>query len=108
MDCKEIIYNVCKGLDPDYKIEVSIVSDTDLGEAHFVVADIRYSKDGGDTIMRIPFVIYSETEIFMPRDWQGELPKAADDIEDTEWVTYPSGRDAIILNGLPRLFTGDF
>lgn len=108
MDCKEIIYNVCKGLDPDYKIEISIASDTDLDEAHFVVADIHYSKDGDETTMHIPFVVYSETEVFMPYDWQAELPEKAEDIGNTSWVSYPSHHQAIIMNGLPRLFAGDF
>lgn len=106
MDYKDIIYKVAKSFDPDLDIEVAIVNDTDMGEAHFVVADIKY-KD--DQTMRVPFVIYDESSIFMPQDWQsGELPYSADKIEDTKWVTYPNVHDAVILNGLPRLFAGDF
>ena len=104
MDYQSIIANVAKTFDPDETISVTIVSDTDMGEAHFVVAQINYVDD----VMCIPFVIYSDSEIFMPRDWQGELPKTADDIEDAEWVTFPNGREAVMLNGLPRLVAGDF
>lgn len=105
MDYKEIITNVAKSIDPKSEIAVTIVSDTDKGEAHFVVADINY--DNEQTI-RVPFVIYSENDVFMPFDWQGALPETAEDIESIEWVTYPNGHHAVMLNGLPRLFAGDF
>lgn len=101
-----LITKVAKTFDPQQTINVTIVNDTDLGEAHFVVADIGYV---GDSELRVPFVIYNEDEIFMPRDWQsGELSEKADGIENTEWVTYPNGHDAIIIDGLPRLLAGDF
>lgn len=106
MNYKNIITKVAKTFDPDETINVTIINDTDLGEAHFVVADIEYVDDSE---LRIPFVIFSESEIFMPRDWQsGELPETADGIESTEWVTYPNGNDAIIMDGLPRILTGNF
>ena len=106
MNYKEIITKLAKTFDFDKTINVTVINDTDLGEAHFVVADIEYV---GDSELRIPFVIYNEDEIFMPQDWQcGALPETADGIEDISWVTYPNGHDAIIMNGLPRLFAGDF
>lgn len=106
MDYQSIITNVAKTFDPQQTINVTIVNDTDMGEAHFVVANIEYV---GDSELRIPFVIFSESEIFMPRDWQsGDLPETANDIENTEWVTYPNGQDAIIMDGLPRTLTGNF
>lgn len=106
MNYRNIINKVAKTFDLNKNIIVTIVNDTDLGDAHFVVADIEYV---GDSELRVPFVIYSESEIFMPRDWQsGELPQTADGIENTEWVTYPNGHDAIILDGLPRTLTGNF
>lgn len=105
MSYKEIISKVAKTFDPQQTINVTIVNDTDLSEAHFVVADIEYVGDS----LRVPFVIYNDGSTFMPRDWQsGELPQTADGIKNTEWVTYPNGRDAIIFNGLPRLLAGDF
>lgn len=101
-----LITKVAKTFDPQQTINVTIVNDTDLGEAHFVVADIEYV---GDSELRIPFVIYNENEIFMPQDWQyGALPETADDIEDINWVTYPNAHDAIIMDGLPRILTGNF
>ena len=77
MDYQSIITNVAKSIDPESEIEVVIVSDTDLGEAHFVVADINYD---GEQAMSVPFIIYSESEVFMPFDWQGALPDKAEDI----------------------------
>lgn len=103
---QKLITKVAKTFDPEDAINVTIVNDTDLGEAHFVVAAIEYVGEG---VLRIPFVIYDDESVFMPRDWQsGELPESSDGIEGTEWVTYPNGHDAIIMNGLPRLFVGDF
>lgn len=103
MNYRNIITKVAKTFDPEQTIHVTIVNNKDLGEAHFVVADIEYV----DSELRIPFVIYNENEIFMPRDWQSrDLPETANDIENTEWVTYPNGYDAIIMNGLPRTLTG--
>lgn len=100
-----LITKVVKTFDPDKTINVTIINDTDLGEAHFVVADIEYV---GDSKLRVPFVIYNENEIFMPQDWQyGALPETADGIEDISWVTYPDAHDAIIMDGLPRLLVGD-
>jgi hypothetical protein len=105
MDYKEIIVRVAKTFDTGKNIIVTIVNDTDLGEAHFVVANIEYV---GDSELRVPFVIYDDESIFMPRDWQsGELPQKAEDIEGTDWITYPNGHDAVILNGLPRIFAGE-
>lgn len=106
MNYRNIIKKVAYTFDPDKNIIVTIVSDTDLGEAHFVVANIEYFCDSE---LRVPFVIYNDGKIFMPRDWQsGNSPQTADGIENTEWVTFPSGHDAIIVDGLPRTFTGIF
>lgn len=106
MAYEEIITNVAKTFDPQQTINVTIVTSTDLDKAHFVVADIEYV---GDSELRIPFVIYNENEIFMPQDWQcGALPETADGIDDINWVTYPNGQDAIIMDGLPRILTGNF
>lgn len=105
MSYKEIITKVAKTFDSDKTIKVTVINDTDLGEAHFVVANIEYV---GDSELRVPFVIYNDGSTFMPRDWQsGELPQTADDIEGAEWVTYPSGHDAVFFNGLPRIFAGE-
>lgn len=84
--------------------KVTVVNDTEVGEAHFVTCDIHYPED----TMRIPFVVYDEEGVFMPRDWQGVLPKSSYGIGDIEWVTMPIKRRAVIMNGLPKLFAGDF
>lgn len=106
MNYKEIITKVAKTFDPDENIIVTIVNDTDMGDAHFVVADIEYI---GDSDLRIPFVIYNDGNVSMPRDWQsGELPETADRIENTDWVTYPNRYNTIIVDRLPRTVMGNF
>ena len=50
-------------------------------------------------------VIYDDNTIFTPRDWQsGDQPKSVEDIERVDWIEFESKRDAVIVNGLPRLF----
>ena len=96
MDYKNIITNVAKTL-----INVTIVTNEDLGEAHFVVADIDYPERE----MRIPFIIYNDGEVFMPYDWEdGYLPETAVDIDHIKWVSYRYNIPGIIINGLPRVF----
>lgn len=100
MDYKNIITNVAKTLDPGLAINVTIVTNEDLGEAHFVVADINYPERD----MRIPFVVYNDGEVFMPYDWEGDLPETAVDIDHIKWVSFRDGSQALIINGLPRVF----
>ena len=47
-------------------------------------------------------VIMSVGIQFTPRDWQGTQPLTVEAIADTEWVDY-MGREAIMLDGLPRV-----
>jgi protein involved in polysaccharide export with SLBB domain len=82
MDYKKIIYNVAKTLDPGLAINVTIVTNEDLGEAHFVVADIDYPERE----MRIPFIVYNYGEVYMPYDWESVLPIIPDNIYTTKWV----------------------
>ena len=50
-------------------------------------------------------VIYDDNTIFTPRDWQaGEQPESVDDIENVDWIEFSSKQDAVVVNGLPRLF----
>ncbi len=84
MDYKSIITDVVKTLDPGLAINVTIATNEDLGEAHFVVADINYPERD----MRIPFIIYNDGEVCMPYDWEGELPVTAVDIDHIKWVSY--------------------
>ena len=64
MDYKNIITDVAKTLDPGLAINVTIVKNEDLGEAHFVIADINYPERD----MRIPFIVYNGCEVYMPYD----------------------------------------
>ena len=50
-------------------------------------------------------VIMSVGIQFTPRDWQGPQPLTVDEIAGTEWVDY-MGREAIMLDGLPRVLVG--
>lgn len=100
MDYKNIITEVAKTLDPGLAINVTIVTNEDLGEAHFVVADINYPERD----MRIPFMVYNDGEVFMPFDWEDDLPTTAVDIDHIKWVSFPDDCTAIIMNGLPRIF----
>lgn len=101
MNYQDIITTVAKTLDPGLAINVTIASNEDLGEAHFVVADIDYPERE----MRIPFIVYNDGEVFMPYDWEdGDLPKIADDIDHIKWVSFPDDSQALIINGLPRVF----
>ena len=99
MDYKNIITDVAKTLDPGLAINVTIVKHEDIGEAHFVVADIDYPERD----MRIPFIIYNDGEVYMPYDWEGELPVTAVDIDHIKWESL-KGSPLYIINGLPREF----
>lgn len=86
MNYKEIITDVAKTLDPGLAINVTIVTNEDLGEAHFVVADIDYLERE----MRIPFVVYNDGGVCMPYDWEdADLPETAVDIDHIKWVELP-------------------
>ena len=50
-------------------------------------------------------VIMSSGIQLTPRDWQGTQPLSVEDIVSTEWVDY-MGREAIMLDGLPRVLIG--
>ncbi len=83
--------------------DLTVISITDVGDAHFVVCDIDYFDP---PIMRIPFVVYDGSDIpsvFAPWDWEEQLPEKAEDIGTIRWFAIPGGRDAVVLNGLPRL-----
>ena len=100
MDYKKIITDVAKTLDPGLAINVTIASNEDLGEAHFVVADINYPERD----MRIPFIVYDDGEVYMPYDWEGELPVTAVDIDHTKWVSIHDDSPLIIISNFQRVF----
>lgn len=84
MDYKTIITEVAKSLDPGLAINVSISSVEDLGDIHFVVADIHYPERD----MSIPFIFNSDFDLFMPYDWEANLPTKANNINTTKWVRF--------------------
>ena len=100
MDYKKIITDVAKTLDPGLAINVTIVTNEDLGEAHFVVADINYPERD----MLIPFIVYNDGEVYIPYDWEDDLPLTAVDIDHIKWESYHDNSPLYIINGLPRVF----
>lgn len=94
MNYKNIITNVVKTLDPGLAINVTIVTNEDLGEAHFVVADIDYPERE----MRIPFIVNDDGEVYMPYDWEDSLPVTAVDIDHIKWVSCHDDSPVYIYN----------
>ena len=47
-------------------------------------------------------IIYNTGELFHLKDWQGGVPATQKDIEEFDWLS-EDGKDAIVLDGLPRL-----
>ena len=104
MNYKNIITDVAKTLDPGLAINVTIVTDEDLGEAHFVVAVIDYRDNDLRFQKRVPFIVYNDGEVYMPYDWECFLPMTAVDIDHTKWVSVRDDSPLYIINGLPRVF----
>lgn len=101
MNYKNIITDVAKTLDPGLAINVTIVTNEDLGEAHFVVADINYPERD----MRIPFIIYNDGEVYMPSDWEDvDYPETAVDIDHIKWESNHDDSPLIIISGFTRVF----
>ena len=100
MNYKNIITDVAKTLYPGLAINVTIVTNEYLGEAHFVVADINNLERD----MRIPFIVYNDGEVYMPYDWEdADLPETAVDIDHIMWESYKES-PLYIIAGLPRVF----
>ena len=50
-------------------------------------------------------VIYDDGTIFTPWDWQaGGYPETPDEIGDYKWREGVSANEAVVMDGLPRLF----
>lgn len=73
-------------------------------DAHLVIFDYLDREDG--TILgRTAAVVYGDETCFSRDDWQdGQYPAAPEEIADYEWLDHESGRHAVMLNGLPRVF----
>lgn len=48
-------------------------------------------------------IVYDDGTLMHLQDWQSGYPESGDDIEDYNWIT-EDGRDAVLMNGLPRTF----
>lgn len=49
-------------------------------------------------------VVYADGTCYTCRDWQSpNYPHIVDDIEEYDWRDFANGKDAIVLNGLPRV-----
>lgn len=100
-ELQEHYYRCRQDIRPGLAINVKIVTNEDLGEAHFVVADIDYQERD----MRIPFIIYNDGEEYMPYDWEdADLPETAVDIDHINWVSYHDDSPALIISVLSRVF----
>lgn len=52
----------------------------------------------------IPMIEYTDGTVFCPRDWQSIPPVfSTDDVVNLSWCEISTGREAIMLDGLPRL-----
>lgn len=72
--------------------------------AVFALADI---DEVSGLTRDVPVVYYREGDtftFFTPDGWQGWMPESPDEIEDADWREILTGKPAVILNGLPRLF----
>lgn len=110
MNAKDIISNKLTAMGEPFD-NVTVVSETEIDKGNdrvwLVVCDIHYMED--DSKMRVPFMVYDEEGVFMPGDWQGALPESEKDAEEyDDWVTMPNGHPSVMMNGLPRLFAGEF
>lgn len=103
METKDIIMNSLKAMGEDC-LEVQITSSEQVQEATFVIANLKFNVSEGPDEYTIPFIVYSDGGAFMPYDWQGWLPEKAEDIDKIEWLSMPDKGNAIMLNGLPRIF----
>lgn len=69
---------------------------------------IRDEKEGaalylfeGNGIESAAFA-YDGGRVYLLPDWQGARPETLNEVSEYDWVTY-TGRDAMILNGYPRI-----
>lgn len=67
-----------------------------------IVKDAKLIIFEFDEIGTSAAIIYNTGELFHLRDWQGEVPTSQEDIENFNWLS-EDGKDAIVLDGLPRL-----
>lgn len=45
-----------------------------------------------------------ESVVFHLKDWQGDYPSSIEEVQNYTWLIGDTGREAIIMDGLPRMF----
>jgi hypothetical protein len=55
-----------------------------------------------DNIIEAACIVYNDGTLFHQWDWQSGRPNTFEEIEEYMWCSV-DGRQAIVLNGLPRL-----
>jgi hypothetical protein len=78
--------------------EVIITKEVELPEG----ATMHLFKCG---VVESSAISYKDGSLFVIDDWQSARPESYEDIKDFTWVSGADGRRAVILNGLPRLFS---
>lgn len=85
--------------------KIKVISTEPIGDdALFVVfkfGTADFILDGSEqTAIYYP----SDDLLFTPRDWQSSRPMTPNEVGNYEWIG-SAGDEAIVMNGLPRLFT---
>lgn len=103
METRNFIENALREMGEEFT-ELTINSESKIQEAMFVMTTIKYDAEWGPDGYNVPFIVYEDGGVFMPRDWQGWMPEIPEEIEEIEWVSCPDKELAILFNGLPRIF----
>lgn len=76
--------------------ECTVTKVTDLKDHAHLVA-FRCNDD-----LDCSCIVYDDGTLFHLWDWQSGYPETEDEIEKYNWLT-ENGRDAVMMNGLPRI-----
>lgn len=97
----QIIYNALSSIEG--LESATILKEVALNEgATFAVVDLNINRES----FTIPVIHYEgDDTIFTPCDWQGYVPTEPDEIEEIEWRVNDTSHTAIMLGGLPRIFS---
>lgn len=75
--------------------DIEIISNDESKDVQFII----FKFDG---CMKSTAIVYNTGELFHLKDWQSGYPANKDEIVNFDWVN-EEGRDAIVLDGLPRM-----
>lgn len=77
---------------------------TDIGNGAELVKIATYINNPHvQKLITTTMIVYYTGDVFCTTDWE-HSPQDYENIEDYDWVHANTGRPAIVLNGLPRLF----